>query len=649
MTATVTGDRVGDYRAFMTCGAKDGWLEDVERELASWMHKKYRLWGLDLSVDGRHVLDEQGLKGTRKSHVSFDLRRQQGSGGDSLRARLIETDESGGTWSTELVAHDHRGDADWIWLTVTNDQGEFVNVPNLAKNLMGALPLTDSTMQFVPEPQLHRHQDVEDVVAVLQDDERHGLVFVAGTDAVGRSVDEFTKVVTGWTREAYGLAQVIVLDPLATAEFNRRVGPLHAAKAWSVRTYHPGVDVDDPADARRHRYLTRATQSGNVQKLLGIISRSHSASRQLPSSVERVRRSFERLENKAIIEALTQPGPISARKPTLPGLEAPQAELPFEIEPAERHTAESPKLVVEALPGLSPEPVKPAAEAPRATIAEGAERYLAQLDLVKSILGIDRLDEATLSSIADDATRPHTSPEALMALTAELEAKQGLIDRLRDERKALAEALEDAQATQVDIQASLDKTRDTERWLRRQLEDAQAFDAARAEVPDEWREQIPASFSDLIEALEAQADGPVVFTGDADSALALDAHDLGTACRAAWEAIGTLREYVRARAANDFDGSVDQFVRYPPAGYRTCPAKRHASGETAITMQQWGRERLLPVPVHVDASGCVVMEAHFKLGQFARISPRMHYFDDTSGTGKIYIGYIGRHLTNTQS
>lgn len=648
MAVAVSGDRVGDYRAFMACDAQAGWLEDVERELAAWLHKKYRRWHLDLSADGRHVLDERGLTGTKKSHVAFDLRRQRGSGGESLRARLIETDDSGGTWRTELVAHDHRGhgDGDWIWLSVTNDRGQFVSVPNLAKNLMGALPLTDSTMQFVPEPQLHHHQDVDDVVAVLQDEDRHGLVFVAGTDKIGRSVDGFTKVVAAWTREAYGLAQVIVLDPLATAEFNRRVGPAHAAKAWSVRTFLPGVDLDDPADARRHRYLTRATQSGNVQKLLGVISRDHSAGRQLPSSVERVRRGFERLENRAIVQALATPGPLSARTPALPGLESPQAELPFDVEPTQRRTAEPPAAVA---PGQVPAPAQPSVEPTVQTVAEEAERYLAQLSLVKSILGIERLDEATLSAVAEDATRPHSSPEALAVLSADLEAKQAQIDRLRDERSSLQASLEDAQATQVDTQESLDKARDTERWLRGQLRDAQAFEAARAEVPDECREKVPSSFSDLIEALESDPDGDVVFTGDADATLALDVNDLGTACRAAWDAIVTLREYLRARRSAAFEGSVDRFVRHPPAGYRTCPSRRHAKGETAITMQQWGRERVLPVPVAVDPTGSVVMAAHFKLGQIARISPRLHYYDDFIGTGKIYIGYIGRHLTNTHS
>lgn len=43
------------------------------------------------------------------------------------------------------------------------------------------------------------------------------------------------------------------------------------------------------------------------------------------------------------------------------------------------------------------------------------------------------------------------------------------------------------------------------------------------------------------------------------------------------------------------------------------------------------------------------MAAHFKPTWTDTFAPRMHYFDDTDGTGKIYVGYIGRHLTNTKS
>ena len=38
------------------------------------------------------------------------------------------------------------------------------------------------------------------------------------------------------------------------------------------------------------------------------------------------------------------------------------------------------------------------------------------------------------------------------------------------------------------------------------------------------------------------------------------------------------------------------------------------------------------------------MGAHFKIAQWATISPRMHYLDATARTQVIYVGYIGPHL-----
>ncbi|BBE21861.1 hypothetical protein MN0502_07440 [Arthrobacter sp. MN05-02] len=43
------------------------------------------------------------------------------------------------------------------------------------------------------------------------------------------------------------------------------------------------------------------------------------------------------------------------------------------------------------------------------------------------------------------------------------------------------------------------------------------------------------------------------------------------------------------------------------------------------------------------------MLAHFKPTHPDTIALRMHICDDVHQSGKIYIGYIGRHLTNTRS
>jgi hypothetical protein len=43
------------------------------------------------------------------------------------------------------------------------------------------------------------------------------------------------------------------------------------------------------------------------------------------------------------------------------------------------------------------------------------------------------------------------------------------------------------------------------------------------------------------------------------------------------------------------------------------------------------------------------MASHFKIAQSGMISPRLHYIDDTAKTGKVYVGYIGRHLPTKQT
>ncbi|MFI6692123.1 hypothetical protein ACIBLA_10210 [Streptomyces sp. NPDC050433] len=63
----------------------------------------------------------------------------------------------------------------------------------------------------------------------------------------------------------------------------------------------------------------------------------------------------------------------------------------------------------------------------------------------------------------------------------------------------------------------------------------------------------------------------------------------------------------------------------------------------------WRRERTFPVPLAVDRSGEVYMEAHIRIGGGNTVSPRLHFYDDGPGTGRVYVGYIGPHLTNTKT
>lgn len=72
-------------------------------------------------------------------------------------------------------------------------------------------------------------------------------------------------------------------------------------------------------------------------------------------------------------------------------------------------------------------------------------------------------------------------------------------------------------------------------------------------------------------------------------------------------------------------------------------------GNQTLSSPKWSAERVFSVPTTVREGGTVLMEAHFKPTWRDTFAPRLYYYDDVAGTGKVYIGYIGQHLTNTQT
>ena len=67
------------------------------------------------------------------------------------------------------------------------------------------------------------------------------------------------------------------------------------------------------------------------------------------------------------------------------------------------------------------------------------------------------------------------------------------------------------------------------------------------------------------------------------------------------------------------------------------------------TQRSSASSRMLSVPTEVCADGNVFMGSHFRIAMKGLLSPRMHYHDDAINTGKVYVGYIGKHLPNKQT
>ena len=163
----------------------------------------------------------------------------------------------------------------------------------------------------------------------------------------------------------------------------------------------------------------------------------------------------------------------------------------------------------------------------------------------------------------------------------------------------------------------------------------------------------PATFAELLDWMETDL-SRVVFTGDTTAPLSLDQRpEASTWVRSSWEILQALDAYATAKVGNGFPGDFKTWCESPPSGEHAIPAGKVArdESETVRNNAKWHREREFPVPTEISESGSVFMGAHIRIGASAggQISPRLHLYDGTTQTGLVYVGYLGRHLTNTRT
>lgn len=158
----------------------------------------------------------------------------------------------------------------------------------------------------------------------------------------------------------------------------------------------------------------------------------------------------------------------------------------------------------------------------------------------------------------------------------------------------------------------------------------------------------PDTFQDLWDRLTEFED--ILVTADRDTACGLDESDRARAWVAkAWSALRALDSYARM-ARDGFSGGFREHCRSSRPGAGMWPSKQFSVTEGQTTKNRWGAERVFPVPTEVDPCGRAEMLAHLKLEHKGSTSPRIHILDDTKGaTGRVIVGYIGPHLTNTKT
>lgn len=244
----------------------------------------------------------------------------------------------------------------------------------------------------------------------------------------------------------------------------------------------------------------------------------------------------------------------------------------------------------------------------------------------------------------------------------------GFTRRGRDEEQLLADLVQ-AEGERDDLQHKLDlqileTTLQTEeiaaeaeaansrvRWLEQQLRQANVHVAGVA-TPES---DIPTNADSCIRALDlAQQYLDLVEVGDTlTPAEKLDRHaKVGTWGGKAWEAFRALQSYAEAKSSGNWTGNFLLFCRACPSGFDVIQADWVATGENETTANnpRFRRARTFRVPTAVSSDGEVYMGEHIKLEKGSDPAPRIHFWDDTAGdTGKIYIGYLGRHLPSSDT
>ena len=696
------------YRAIVELDGKESALQTADRIFHEWAHNKYPLEGRSARIK----CEEEGIyrfgeltswKGSVADIVATKL--TETSEDKHYERQLLEMVERTGDghqqWTTRIFAmhatkESNYRDVVWIEVTPPRDFEGDAKPPRLVRDLISeghcndrGMPLSESLQSISDDRQ------VEELIGWIRDERRRASVVVAAplTDGSGEgdlvAKCRWKEILGSLTKDSLGCASYFLLTPDAYRQFRERIGEECVMPRGSLRTYLPGFRPDDPTDRFRHRVLSAATL------LRGYDEKNKRFRPELSAIIART--PCEYLWEKGLDKELRRAqAPLDKKRLTVPTFYP----LRKATESAELLDERVRQRVAESLSVLSheavlpveesskPELVKPEGAAPGAHVSDGSgsavvaepapqrseSPHLAWYEPLR------RLIRRFLPSFSPRTPADLTS--GVMALSSGLDSMNRTYEELSSERDKLSGELQAAKEL-------LDGAADDSEEIRTLKEDYDNLDRELSEAQEErenlarrnqyleWKVKNPGATDVERDFVEEQLDARptcmseffdrmtlgsfdtvtnyVVLSdpdGMMEDILKLDALASSRYAAEFWNYVLVLRDYMRAREAGDFaGGNVHDYLANPPEGYRTCSAARHKSNESETVKgnEKMRRERTRPVPREVDPSGEIEMWAHFAPTHCDQNAPRMYYYADTKTTGKVYIGYIGRHLTNTRT
>lgn len=239
---------------------------------------------------------------------------------------------------------------------------------------------------------------------------------------------------------------------------------------------------------------------------------------------------------------------------------------------------------------------------------------------------------------------------SLEQLLADTLAAEALADTATAESARLREDLEWSAELMRDSEVTIDKQAARLRYLEAQLSEAGQY-LSDVPTPVQYDGVEISNFDDVIAEARAQLSRVVI--GDVErGADALDQYPQSSSwARRTWQAVLALEAYAEARSRG-WTGDFKGWCREPETSSSMVIQESWVAlleSSTVDNNAKYRSSRIFGVPKGVDNRGEVYMASHVKIVQGGRPAPRLHFWDDTNGTGKIYVGYIGPHLPNDQT
>jgi len=623
------------YRSFLTTTfPADSLIDESVRSFREWLKNK---GGRRFDGD---LLEFDQVTRFASDVVALMITEQQPDGSRAMRATLTETNDAG-RWTTRFTSGVPREGEPWVWIDIDgpasladgSGRQQWVSTPNLARALLSHLDVYDGVAAVQAKPIRAFEEDVDEIIDMICDPDRRGLLFIAGMEE-GTPLQVWLDKVADVTKETVGLAGTYVLDSAATRSLNAQLETTHGVPPGTIRTYKSGADPASKTDALRHKILGQdrlaADRASYLSKILGWSARNESIERSLPRTVVRLDGRFESATNEIFLtrNQVLLYAQSDANSSPASGV------APVEVESV---ISESPPRPAEAITSADQlEDVASPVDSPSWLTALVLRIFgpdLAGDELALEIELLRGLQDRNRASTDSSLQRERMDELTERATSAE-ESVRDLSSRLDDEKLDHAETFD-----------QLQQSEGVNKQLRLSMSQAGLAAEAWSVEPGQMVDVLPDSFEDLLARIGELTFA--AFTGDPDCTLALDEHDpLGTWAGKTWKALQALNGYAQLKSELGFQGNLESYLEDSRHNSPKFSRNRYAPGESedVNNSERLRNARVFPVPVHVKAEGSVHMMAHIKIAQSGLVSPRLHFWDSTANDGKIYVGYIGRHL-----